>query len=311
MSHFLKDTTPHDLKYIQDISDELTTYMSMLIINVYDGVTRNIGQKPQPLPTDLKKGFFSRFKKLGLALKGIVGRSIRQRPSKPFVVKDMNLYKKGKPLTNLQWQKFNDQVLQYLRPYIDGITEEIAVKGVLLSMASNEAERQAKKIEEYGKKSYKQVENEYFGGVVPDTISGANQRFNLKPEVKKTVALSYNRVADYVTNVNDELRTSIKQQVIAAHRKGDTASQLASDLYWQKVDKPEMKKYTAEINARDWRRVAHTELAYVHEEGKLAQYEDQAKESLDVPDKAVYFVFNGSGLFLLIRLKEILIVCLL
>ncbi len=296
MADFLKDTTKHDLHYIQDLADELTNYLSTAIISIYDGVTRNIGQKPQPLPKDLKKGFFSRFKKLGLKLKGIVGRSIQQKPTEPFVVKGLNLYKKGKPLTNQQWENFNNQILDYLRPFIDGVSEEIAVKGVLLSMASNEAERQGKTLDEYGKKSYKQVENEYFSGAVPDTINSANSRFNLSPDVKKSTALSYNRVADYVTNVNDELRTSIKQQVIAAHRRGDSPAQLASDLYWQKVDKPELKKYTAEINARSWMRVAHTELAMVHEEGKLAQYENQAKESIDDSNKAVYFVFNGSGI---------------
>jgi hypothetical protein len=296
MPHFLKDITPSDLKYLQDLSDELTNYLSTIIISIYDGVTRNIGQKPEPLPKDLKKALLPRFAKLGLKLKGIIGRSIKQKPDKPFVIRNLNLYKKGKPLTNRQWEEFNKQVLEFLRPHIDGIAEEMAVKGVLLSMASNEAERQKKNPEDYGKKSYKQVENTYFGGAIPDTIRGTNARFNLSKNVKKSLALSYNHVADYVTNVNDELRTSIKQQVIAAHRTGKSARELASDLYWQKVDKPEMKKYTAEINARDWRRLAFQELAMIHESGKLAQYEDQAERSVDNPDEALYFVFIGAGI---------------
>lgn len=296
MAHFLKDTTKHDLHYLQDLSDELTNYFAQIIISIYDGVTRNIGQKPEPLPSDLKKGIFSRFAKLGLKLRGIIGRSIKQKPNKPFVVKGLNLYKKGKPLTNAQWNSFNRQVLNHLRPQIDGVAEEMAVKGVLLSMASSEAERQQKNIEDYGKKSYKQVENEYFGGAIPDTIRSANQRFNMSPNIKKNIALNYNRVADYVTNVNDEIRTSIKQQVIAAHRTNKSASELASDLYWQKVDKPEMKQYTAEINSRNWLRVAHTELAMAHESGKLAQYEDQAERSIDNPDAAIYFAFTGAAI---------------
>lgn len=300
MAHFLAldDKKKHSLKYLQDLSEELTNYLARSIFSIYDGVTRNIGQNPNLIikGSSLQKGFLSRFKKLGFKLRGIVGRSIKQKPDAPFIVRGLSLYKKGKPMTTRQWQKFNDQIVSYMRPYIDGLAEEMVVKATLLSMASNEAERQNKKMEEYGNRSYKQVENEYFGGAIPDTIRGAEQRFPLSKNVKQAIGLNYNRVADYITNVQDDLRTSIKQQVLTAHRQKKTAMELASDLYWQKVDVPEMKKYTAEITAKDWRRIAVTELAMVHEDEKLAQYEARAEASMFDSNYAAYFVFTGSGI---------------
>lgn len=297
---FLEDGTPHDLKYIQELSDDLTHYVSQLIFNVYNGVSKNIGvANPDTLatksPYKLQKGFLSGMKGLGKKLKGYFGRNNSKSPYEPFKIKGLKLYHKGEAMSMEDWHKFENQVTNYLRPYTNSLAEEMAVKGILLSMASLEAEQQGKQIKQYGKKGLAQIEKDLFSGAMPSSIKSTDDRYKLDPYAKQARDLSQIRVADYLVKVEDDLRTAIKQQVISAQRQGLSAQELASDLYWMKEDKPEMKKYTAQINMKNWHRVANTELAMIHESGKLAAYENQAKESIKKPEKAVYMVFGGSG----------------
>lgn len=289
----------HDLKYIQDLTGEFYYYVAQLIVRVYMGVCRNIGvANPDTLaahpPTQLAKGYLGGLAQLGSRLKRIVGR--RLNPNADFVLRGMKLYKKdGKPLTVAEWRAFEKQVTDYLRPYLDSLAEEMAVKGILLSMASSEMEKQGKSVVQYGMRSYKQIENEYFHGYIPDSLRSMEDRYKMDANVKKETALAYTRAADYMTRIDDRLRSSVKRQIEYAHRHDLSASELASNLFWSKEDIPELGDYTAQVNLRDWRRVAHTELATIHERGKLAIYEDDAQNSLDNPEKAVYLVFNGTG----------------
>ncbi len=302
MPRFLEDTTPHDLKYIQDLSDEFTNYYAQLILNVFNGVALNLGvvnpdmlgvRSPRELR--LEKGFLSGMSALGKRIHGYIGRKLKKTPFQPFKIKGLKLYRKDKPMTYQEWRDFESQVLEYIRPYVDGLGEEMAVKGVLLAMASSEMEKQGRAVKQYGKVSYEQLEKEMFNGYVPDSMVSAQERFDITREVDRAIQLGYTQAADHMTNIEDNLRTAVKEQVQAAHRIGKTPMELASDLYWMKDDKPELKKFTAEIVMRDWRRVAHTELAYVHERGKIAQYEDKARKSIDNPEEAIYLVFNGTG----------------
>lgn len=297
---FLKTKTPHDLKYVQEIMNDFTFYISQLILNIFNGVTKNLGisnldkiaSKP---PKKLQKGFLSGMKSIGKKIYGYVGRKIKKSPYDPFEVKGLNLYKKGKPLTNAEWVQFEKQVVDYLNPYLSGLGEEMAVKGFLLAMASNEMEQQGKTIQQYGKKSYEQVENQYFAGVVPDTFMSAEDRYKMDDEYKKNMSVAYNQVGEYISNISDKVSNSVREQILAGHRLDKNPGEIASDLYWAHVDKPELKEFTAEIVMRDWKRVAHTEFAMLHEKGKMAQSESQAQQSIKDPTKAVYKVFSGSG----------------
>lgn len=299
---FLGDTTSHDLKYIQDLQDEYTYYVSQLILNIYNGVAANLGIKNpdmlaarSPRELRLEKGFLSGMTGIGRKIRGYIGRKIKKSPYEAFEIKGLNLFRKDKPMTNADWLVFERQVINYMRPYLEGLGEEMAVKGMLLAMASNEMEQQGKGSIQYGKKSYEQIEKEMFGGYVPDTIIGAEERFNIEEEVSRATGIAYVKAADFLQDTSKEVQGAVKEQVIRAHRLGNSPTELASDLYWMKEDIPEIKEYTAEINMRDFRRVANTELAMIHERGKIAQYEVQARKSVDKEADPVYFTFQGGG----------------
>ena len=98
---------------------------------------------------------------------------------------------------------------------------------------------------------------------------------------------------EFVQNVKDDVRNAIRKQVVHAHETGLSPRELASNLYWMKDEVPELKKYNAQTLLRDYQRVATTELAMIHSSGKMAQYEGQARESLEEPEKAVHMIFTG------------------
>ncbi|MDA8087743.1 MAG: hypothetical protein M0Z75_13695 [Nitrospiraceae bacterium] len=287
------DNHPHEddsLKYLEDLADDLSAYISAVILNVFHGVVRNLGiPDPENMavkpPEQLSKGILS-----GLVdkIRGYIGKHLHP---KPFTVRGMNLYKKGRPMTQSQWDKFEDQVVQYMRPYLNGVNEEMAVKGVLLALASAEAENQQKRVHEYGKKSYEQVEHEV--GPLPRTFSEASSHRRVNKEIEKTITRAYAGAAQYVQGVKDDVREAIRQQVVKADKLGLTPQELASNLYWMKDENPDLKQYTAQALLRDWRRVANTELAMIHEQGKMAAYEDQAMHSMRDQSKAVYMIFTG------------------
>jgi len=264
--------------------------ISMLEEKLNDMVT--VSNHSGTVPNDsgmILKGFLSGLKDVAKKIIRFVG---RRRKMEPFKIKDMVLYKRGKPLTQAQWDRFEKRVIDYLKPYLLDINEEMAVKGVLLAMVSAEAEEQQKQVKEYGKKSLEQVENEQFRGYIPDDIRTARERLKIGRDTEKSMVMAYDRAAAYVQKVSDDVRTAIKQQVINAHRLGKTPQQLASDLYWMKDEVPEMKQYTAQHLLRDWHRVAVTELQHIHNMGKFGKTEHQARESLEKPELAVYFVFS-------------------
>ena len=103
------------------------------------------------------------------------------------------------------------------------------------------------------------------------------------------------KAGQYITETSEAVRSAIQAQVMNAYNRKLTPVELASDLYWMKDDKPEMKQYTAEILMRDWRRVAYTELAMVTEAAKTAPLINQARKSIDDTALAVYYVFSGPG----------------
>ncbi len=284
----------NDIKYLDDLANDCTHYVSQLILEVFHGVSRNIGVKdPDKLaskpPERLQKGFLDGIREIGRKIRNYIGGGKKIRP---FEIMGLKLYKKGRPLSEKEWEKFERQVVEYLRPYLKDLNEEMAIKGIILGMASKEAEDQLKQIHEYGKKSLDQIERENFHGYIPDNMISALGRLKINRDIQKAYIMAYDRAAMYVRRVNDDVRDAIRQQVITAHKLGKTPQQLASDLYWMKDEVPEMKKYTAHSLLRDWQRVAVTELGFIHGMGKMAANEEQARQSMKKPELAIYYVFT-------------------
>lgn len=291
--------TPHTVRYLDDLEREYYRYMAALIVNVFDGVARSLGvpdpdalaEKP---PWALAKGFLSGLKGMFRRLKGIFGRKADD-PGRPFTIKGRPVYVKGKPMTVGEFRDFEKQVTDYMRPYLDNAAEEITVKAFMLAMASARAERQGQRPDEYGKRSYKEIEDTDFKGYVPDTIQSVKARYRIPATVEDSMIRNQLRTAQYVQRIDENVRNAIRAQVLRANEEGLTPKQLASNLYWMKKEDREMRRVfdnpsTAEQLVRDWHRVAVTEIAYLHEAGKMALFDAEAAEG-----SPVYFVFGGSG----------------
>lgn len=298
MADVFFEVEENDVKYLDDLADEVTHYVSQIILEVYHGVARNIGVKDADAlaarpPKRIQKGFLSGFKEIS---ERIVSHFGKKRPVEPFTVRGgLKLYRKGKPMTQREWDQFSDQVTKYMKPYLSHVSEEMVVKAILLSMATAEAERQQKQIHEYGKKSLAQIQTEMYGGRMPETVAEARRQRKIDKGVARAMVNSYNHAAQYVQKVDDTVRDAIREQVVSALQKNKTPEELASDLYWKVQKNPDVKSSTAEQVLRDWRRVAVTEIAYAHAAGRMAEAEADAeadqKAGFKHPEKAVYFMF--------------------
>lgn len=289
-----KQIEKSDFKYMSDFLNQVEVFVSSLILNIYHGFTNGIGI---PKKTDpFRQNFTERMSKVYKELQPLIfGRDLPDPRHHPFQMKQNILYNpKGKPISLEKWESFNHEVIKYLKPYIHGVAEEMAVKGMMLALATAEMEKQKKRIEKYGKYSYEQIEDEHYRGYIPESMKTMKERVKVGKTVERSMLQSYDRAAMYVQGVSDNVREAIRQQVVSAYQEGKSVQQLASDLYWlKKSDDEELKKHSADELIRDWQRVASTELAFIHSDGKLSAYEDQAYDSLEDNKKAVYFVFTG------------------
>lgn len=287
------------IKYIEDVAEDLALVGELLIHNVMAGVMRNIGVtdltrvvKPEPLQK-AQSSFLSRLKAVVKKHKGIILGGKGPDPQAPFEIKGQRIYRKGKPMSVGDWQKFEQEIMQYMAPYMKSMSEEAAIKAVLLSFATAQAEMQRKQMKYYGKKSYEQILDESFNGYIPGSFDDLDKIYSLDGSKQRAMNEAYQEVAQYVQRVDDDVREAIRRQVVIAHRTGKTPEQLASDLYWMQEDNPELRDLNAEQLQRDWRRVAYTEMAALHGIGHMGAYEDQAEASLSSGADPIYFVFTG------------------
>jgi len=306
VAHKHLESLPLQNRALEELATDTGEYLSEVILAVYNGLCEHLEVDPDRVhkrpPKKLVKGFLTGLAGIGRRVRQRIIGKRKQSPRRPFKIKGRKLYEKGKPVTIQQWKDFERQVTDHMKPFLDSVAEEMAVKGVLLGMASNEMEIQGK-LAQHDKKSYEQVEREIFRGYIPDSRRSAMERFEIGNDVAAAITLAEVQAADAVQKVDERVRAAIKTQVISAHKENKSAAQLASDLYWMKRDrpelrddhepKPELSDSTAEQLQRDWMRVAKTELAIIHENGKLAQHEKQARESMQDDSKAAYFVFDG------------------
>lgn len=295
------DNDPHHIRYVQDLADALNLEVANVILEVFNGVARSMGiEDPDKLaakpPQQLAKGYLGGMREIAKKLKKYFN---RKRASSPLVLRGNVLYRDGKPLTVEQWRAIEDQIGNYMRKHLDSVAEEAAVKAILLGLASAEADQQAK----YGERTLEQIEKSHFNGYIPDSEQSATRRYKLSRDVKSAITAAKQRAAQMVQTKENGVKEAIRMQVVEAVTRAEkekprrprdqVARELASDLYWMREDKPELKRFTAEAMMRDWQRVALTETAMIHESGKLAATEHQAREAKEDPDKAVYFAFVG------------------
>jgi hypothetical protein len=284
------------LRYLEDLSEELEAWGAILQASVIYGFLKSIGidaSKTSQLAKaeDAGESLFQFMKRAKKRLKGILGN--RLDPDRAFIVRGLPVYRRGKQMSVKDWERFEKEVTKYLHPYLDTLSSEVATKSVLLAFVTAENESKAKQAGEYRNKTFKQVQGSYYASDMPEDFEKANGDIKFSPSVKRGYAIAFANAAQHITAMDENIRKAVRAQIAAAVRDQKSPAQLASDIYWLKDDRPDLKDMNFEAMNRSWRRVAHTEIAFAHETAKAATYEAQAEESIDKPEKALYFVYTG------------------
>lgn len=280
----------HDMKAFRELLEYWDAYMYALINEIYVGVGISLGlseKKAYDLaknrPGDMKKAGF--FKSIFEKFKSLFSYKVPKfRPKK-------GQFGDGTPMTEKQWDVFNKSIDDYWKQYAHKVTEDIAVKGFMLGRETIDFRKKKKP---YKNKSLYQVVEDQYGGDMPSTIQQAYKEYDFKNSEKNVLNKSFSNVAMYVNEQNNEIKEAIRKQVQAGINDNKSPIEIASDLYWNvQKDEELVNKYSAESLRRNWHRIAQTELASVYEAGILAPLEAEAMESLEDPEKAVYFVRTG------------------
>jgi len=290
----------NDLKYLQELMDDSTYYYSQVILNVFNALVKALGVNPNKIDKKPPSFFIKSYIDGLNEIKQLIRKIISNNPPPELNLirhRVIEMFRNRESINSERWLALENDIKNYLRSQGVFISERMAVKAILLAFATNELEtRYERDIQRFGNKSFKQIEEEFYDGKIPDTIKEAQLRgYSTKSTIESMKDIQ-DRIAIYVQKVNDQVMTAIRNKVVSAINEGKTPKQLASDLYWMRKEDDNFKNVdhdTAQMLIRDWHRVAVTELAYAHSYGKMLGYEEQAKKSIEQKELAVYYVFSG------------------
>ncbi len=278
------------IKYIRELQDYWSDFIDAVISEIFAGTGIALGLTEKEAyklvtrnPKNLQKAGF--FKHIYERFKSLFKHKIPDfRPHGHFS-------ETKKPITQEQWDRFNDYLDRYWRGVANRITEDVAVKGYMLGRDTTHFKQKKKP---YQNKSLYQVVKDQYKGKMPKSITEAYKNYDFKNSEKKILNQAFSQTAMYVTQTNNELKEAIRQQIQNGIEEGKSNVEIASDLYWHvEKDKKLRNKYKAQTIRHNWQRVANYEVAALYEAGQLAPYESEAMESLEEPEKAQYFARTG------------------
>lgn len=282
-----EDKEISDVKFFRELLDYFNAYMYGVIDEIFSGTGMALGLSEKKA-YDLAKNKPESLQKAGF-FKSILDRfkNIFKHSAKKFRPKKVNI----KDASPEQWNTFNDYLRKYWQANTQKVVEDVTVKGFLSGMDTNEFRKKKKP---YKNKSLYQIDFDQYDGKMPETIEQAYKKYDFSNSEKKALNKSFNSIAMYVSNTNNEIQEAIREQVKKGIESNKSATEIASDLYWN-VEKDEnlTNKYTAETLRRNWNRVSSTELANIYNSGALAPDEAEAVKSLKDPKKAKYYVRTG------------------
>jgi len=276
------------IKYIREIQEFWEAYIHAIINEIYVGFSVALGlsekdayaiaeNKPDLLRKAKINDILDRFK------------SIFKYKIPKFRLKKKRIFSKEKPITSKEWNIISESLDKYWQNTADQITGDVTTK---LYLSGKETAKFKKKNKPYQNKSLYQIITDQYGGKMPSNISDAFKKYNKND--KKNFNKLFSNTAMYVSQTGNDVKEAIRQQIHKGLESGKSNIEIASDLYWN-VEKNEelVNKYSAQSMKRDWNRVASYETAAIFEAGKLSEYENEAYESLEDPEKAQYFVRTG------------------
>jgi len=283
----------HEVKeerYVEDLILYYQTYVNAVINEIFVGIGISLGQTEKQAyamaktdPKKLEKAFF---KDVFEKFKNVFKHKIPK-----FRLKQ-NIFNKGKPLTEKQWDVISKAIAEYWKQNTSKVTEDVTVKGYVLGIKSSKYRKT--KIDNT-KKTLPEIikhEEKESGKKFADKFEEAYKRYDFKNSEKNAMNRAFSNIAMHVSDTGDGVKQAIRKVVTEGINEGKSPVETASDLYWN-IQK-ETGNETAESVRKNWNRIAATEMNSIFEAGILAPYEAQAMESLKT-GKGVYFVrVNGT-----------------
>jgi hypothetical protein len=283
-------TERNEVKYIRELQEYWTEFVSAVIAEIFVGVSVNLGMDEKEAyslsvsnPAELKKSIFD---KTFERFKNIFSYTIPK-----FRIRGKRLFGGGKPLSPAEWNAINNYIDKYWNNTLSKVNDDVTAKAFLAGI--NTAKFRRENVP-YQDMSLYQLNFDQYKGKMPRTIESAYKAFDFENADNQERYLSDCRenIAIHVQNTKDDVKEAIRVQVKRGLDDGKSATQIASDLYWQ-VEKDPDNKFTADRIKKNWKRIAITEMQSVYEAAALSQYEGMAAESLKDSSKAQYFVFTG------------------
>lgn len=275
-----------DEKYLEDLIEYFSTYVSAVINEIFVGIGVNLGLSEKEAyklaktdPNKLEKANF--FNNVFEKFKNIFKYRIPKFRLKKQV------FNNGKPLSEAQWKIINESISKYWKENTQKITEDATVKGFILGR--NTSKYRKAKVDNTGKSLSEIIKQER---KIPDNFKTAYENYDFKNSEKNAMNRAFSNIAMYVSSTEDGVKQAIRKNITEGINDNKTATEIASDLFWN-VQR-ETGNETAESVRKNWHRIAATEMNSIFEAGILAPYEAEAMEGLK-KGKGVYFVRVGGS----------------
>ena len=185
--------------------------------------------------------------------------------------------KTGLPLKQSDWNKITKAVDNYLSEQTKDLAEKMAMKGASLGAVVDRLE----KVKNFPKVESLSPTDVRITSRLPkkfDFIT-VKKHFDWKPEAEIALRFRVDNIANYITDINNNAKTSIKRILIDGLQQQKTSAEVARGLFEEH----------AALN-RDWVRIAQTEMQNSFADGQLA-----TELSDTEPGIKIYMIGVGSA----------------
>jgi hypothetical protein len=317
----LKTKSFSDFKFIREYQEAVIKYIENVMEAIGIGLALKLDVNPDtimkksfkvPLIT-LKKAAFGREIENELFYKSLFSKLKEKfkvakdffkkfnfnkgKPLEPLQIKAKIKYnpETGMPLTEKEWKKMSDNIVDFLGDKVGNLEEEMVVRAGLFGKLMQAMEEEGLTLDEQKKMSYEDLENKY--GKIPQEIEEAEEDFDLSTVEKKAIQYSRAHAGEHLSIENGSLKNKIvnmvRQQITGGLQDGISAQEMVQRLFWIDPADELGKRFdndTIKAINRDFRRIALTEISYAMSNGYLSA----VKTKNDKQGKKTYLIYSGS-----------------
>ena len=240
-------------KYFEELLTYFDAYVKVVINEIFVGIGVSLGLPEKEAykiaktdPNKLEKAnFFSNvFEKFKKIFKYKVPK---------FRIKQ-NIFNNGKPLSEQQWAVINKSISDYWKKQTHPVVEDATIKAYILGMKTANMREKGKPQTDKSLIEILQKQEK----PIPDKFAEAYRNYDFKNSEKNAMNKAFSSIAMYVSETETDVREAIRKNITEGINEGKSATEVASDLYWN-VQKETGQK-TAESVRKNWSRIAATEI---------------------------------------------------